>query len=42
MSYHLLGDQEAKKAFYGDNSEMTHSPNWVDVMQANMTEDKGG
>lgn len=49
MSYHLLGNQEAKKAFYSNNdkdAEMIHNPNWVDVMQrnmveANMTKDKG-
>ncbi|MBP1903811.1 hypothetical protein J2Z32_000423 [Paenibacillus turicensis] len=36
MSYHLLGDQEAKKAFYGEDAEMMHNGNWVDVMQGNM------
>lgn len=41
MRYHLLGDQEAKKAFYGEDAEMMYNPNWVDVMQANMMKDKG-
>lgn len=44
MRAHLLNDQEAKKAFYGKNdedAEMMHNPNWQDVMQANMVEDKG-
>lgn len=36
MRYWLLDDQEAKKAFYGDSSEMMHNANWEDVMQANM------
>lgn len=36
MSYHLHGDQEAKKAFYVESAEMMQNANWVDVMQGNM------
>ncbi|OPA78683.1 alpha/beta hydrolase [Paenibacillus selenitireducens] len=40
MRYWLLDDQEAMKAFQGDSSEMMHNTNWVDVIQANMDDDK--
>jgi len=36
MRYWLLDDQEAKKAFHGDSSEMMNNTNWVDVIQENM------
>ncbi|MDR6721615.1 putative esterase [Paenibacillus amylolyticus] len=37
MSYRLLNDQEAMKAFHGDAAEMMHNTNWQHVEQANMT-----
>lgn len=40
MRYRLYDDQEAKKAFYGDSSEMSDNPNWVHVIQANMDADE--
>lgn len=40
MRYWLLDDQEAMKAFHGDSSEMRHNTNWVDVIQANMDDNK--
>lgn len=40
MRYWLLDDQEAIKAFRGDSSEIMHNTNWLDVIQANMDDDK--
>lgn len=40
MRYWLQDDPEAKKAFHGDSSEMMHNTNWVDVIQANMDDNK--
>jgi len=38
MRYQLNDDQTAKKAFYGDNSEIKHNSNWKDVLQVNMND----
>lgn len=40
MRYWLFDDQEAMKAFHGNSSEMMNNTNWVDVIQANMDDNK--
>lgn len=40
MRYRLLDDQEAMKAFHGNSAEMMLNTYWVDVIQANMDDNK--